>query len=261
MSTSTPLGDIDPNRVSSTNDSASPASATLSPLSKDKSALREWTFPRSGITPPSTVLSSSTAPSAIDHGRSSSTAHSPASDRPRERKGSSATSKDLRHRINASVFSAHTPAVSVSSSSRPLLGGLGLGGTGGGGTPKPTEVVKLVYSNVRRRSFGDILWLIVFGGSLIIFTSALMGFGSAQAVKSLAAQSRIEVKSEVPIVVSAVGQKAVEVEIPEAYLASPAETKAPADVHQPHGDSSHDQGEELMVDSPEDPSLDDENAQ
>lgn len=36
---------------------------------------------------------------------------------------------------------------------------------------------------------------------------------------------------------------------------------APADVHQPEGDSSHDQGEDLLVDSPEDPALDDEHAQ
>ena len=52
-------------------------------------------------------------------------------------------------------------------------------------------------------------------------------------------------------------KKAVEVKIPDSFLPN----EAPPDVHQPHGDDSHDKGEDYLHDSPDDPKLEHENAQ
>jgi len=52
-------------------------------------------------------------------------------------------------------------------------------------------------------------------------------------------------------------KKAVQVKIPDSFLPN----EAPPDVHQPHGDDSHDVGQDYLHDSPDDPKLDNDNAQ
>ncbi|ORY82919.1 hypothetical protein BCR35DRAFT_352088 [Leucosporidium creatinivorum] len=272
-----PLAQVDTNKMATT---------SSSPQSKDK--LRQWTFPRSNnnsissstTTTTTSPLShqldrpapSSTNSSDSEHGRSSSIsptyahATSPSNSNKHNTKSkSSTTSKDLRHRSNASVFNPPPPAPPSSSPSAPLLSP-----SAAPSTPlptKPNDLLRLLYSNLRRRSAQDILYLIIFGGCLVIFTSALLGQGYSAAVEGglvSGVGAGAAGGEKVPSLAEQQAQaQVIDVKIPEVFMrkiVKPLAEPAPADVHQPNGDDSHDQGEDLLVDSPEDPALDDEHA-
>ncbi|GAA5924903.1 hypothetical protein JCM1841_005363 [Sporobolomyces salmonicolor] len=235
--------------------------------SKDKpDRIREWTFPRS--TSASSLASTSTGPAPsgatpvrvadLAHGRSSSIAPGAAtkassSSSPTKTTGApiSATGpsdniNDLRHRTAFSLsHGPGTPDLSLSG---------GAGGAAFSTLPtQPREVVRMVYSNVRRRSIHDILFLVVFGGALFLFASALLGIGHDGAARQeeMAERTNYEAIGKAPV---------VDVQIAKGFLPNEGEEgDVPADVHQPFGDHSHDAGEDLMKDSPDDPALDDEN--
>ncbi|GAA5879970.1 hypothetical protein JCM1840_006946 [Sporobolomyces johnsonii] len=236
--------------------------------SKDKpDRIREWTFPRS--TSASSLTSPSTGPAPggtttvrvadLAHGRSSSIAPGAAAKAsssssptkptttPVSATGPSDNVNDLRHRTAFSL--SHGPGTPDLS-----LGGGGAGGAAFSTLPtQPREVVRMVYSNVRRRSLHDILYLVVFGGALFLFASALLGIGhdGAAGKEELMGRTDYEAIGKAPV---------VDVQIAKGFLPNEGdEGDVPADVHQPFGDHSHDAGEELMRDSPDDPALDDEN--
>lgn len=280
-STSSPLATLDTNRQMS--------NTTTTTTRMDKPSIREWTFPRQLPHAPLPSTSSSPASSDSEHGRSSSlspalhtSANSISKETPastssnskgaphstKSRTKSTAASKDLRHRTNASVFNAQTPATSIS------LGSVGVAPPTSSTSSlptKPRDVAKMVYSNVRRRSAQDLAYIVIFGGCLLVFTSALLGMGweQAQAASGVKEVAGAGSKAEAQVVTGR--GEVIDVEIPKGFLlapkpgapgkAEPVNAPPPADIHQPHGDSSHDQGEDLLVDSPEDPALDDENAQ
>ncbi|GAA5839781.1 hypothetical protein JCM9279_005167 [Rhodotorula babjevae] len=249
---------------------SSPSSDDSCPATPSKDKFREWTFPRQ--------------PSSLSHGQASSgsgtaggagagSTASPAAHAQQQRmhnlvdgahgrsssvtptkggaagKGSRvADSMDLRHRSNASL--AQSP-------SSPLLPRTLLS------PARPKEVAKLVYSNVRRKSLNDLTYVVLFGACLVLFGRALLGVGhdprsatprtSPAAVRAASPES-----ASVPAAV-------VDVQLPEGFLphaAAPAPPANPdeylADVHQVHGDSSHDAGEDHFRASPDDPALSDE---
>ncbi|GJN94097.1 hypothetical protein Rhopal_007171-T1 [Rhodotorula paludigena] len=265
------LTQIDMNRVpssSSSSDDSQPATP-----SKDK--MREWTFPRKLDAQVSSALASSASTPGVGapqphhhhqqqrplhnfvegvHAHTSSVARnhasSPSSAHPHGHPGS----MDLRHRSNASLAFG-----SSSSPTKPLLPRLSE-------IPHaPADMAKLVYSNVRRRSIHDMVYLCIFGGCLVLFACALLGVGyhGPAAPKSspmAMQQQRVSESRETG------AEPVINVEIPASFLPSPDEMPAPpapveeylADVHQPHGDSSHDAGEDHFQDSPDDPALSDE---
>ncbi|BGP43779.1 hypothetical protein JCM10450v2_007977 [Rhodotorula kratochvilovae] len=238
-----------PARVPSPGSSHSSDDSAPATPSKDK--MREWTFPRQlpqgGA--PSSLPQASRMHNLVDgaHGRSSSVTPGSAGKGARSAGGGGNESMDLRHRSNASL------AVSPSS---PLLPRLAPGATA------PKDVAKLVYSNVRRRSLNDIAYLVVFGGALFLFATALLGVGYDGAARPRSSAAAVRADRDA---VAAVAP--VDVKLPQGFLPRPGpavpaqqneEEEYLADVHQPAGDSSHDTGAEHFLTSPDDPALSDE---
>lgn len=154
-------------------------------MSSDRPSIREWTFPNSANSSPtlphqpspSPTPNTASRPVEVAHGRSSSTApelspslsggpRGPLGGGPGHANGgkrglasinedSGFKGKDLRHRTNASVFAAQ----------------MGGGGAREGVTfpTSPQQAVKMVYSNVRRRSLSDLAYSVLFVGSLLLF--------------------------------------------------------------------------------------------
>jgi len=143
----------------------------------DKPSLSDWKYPSNPNSPNPNANTGPPAPSAtrpveVAHGRSSSSAFSsnagtrgaPASGAKRalssineaSSPGTSPTAfgKDLRHRTNASVFAAQMGGSQREGASFPT---------------SPQQAVKMVYSNVRRRSFTDLAYSVLFVGSLLLF--------------------------------------------------------------------------------------------
>ncbi|KAK4698879.1 hypothetical protein P7C70_g7388, partial [Phenoliferia sp. Uapishka_3] len=126
----------------------------------------------------------------------------------------------------------------------------------------PLLLAKITYSNLRRSSLNDLFYGLVFIGTVLIFFGALSGQGynpsSKEEMGAVGGQPTLRRVPDRPRGVwPALKQRKmenVEVEIPKQFLPE----EVPADVHQPHGDSSHDQGDDFLRDSPEDSSLDDD---
>jgi len=166
----------------------------------------------------------------------------------------------MRHRSNFSLLQNHPPGTpdlsislpSASSSSPSLSKGVNAGnvGTGGGGTAR-----MMGYSNlVRRKSLNDLVYFLVFGGAFFLFASSLFGVGYQTATLG-----ELEVRGG-----GGEGREGVilrDVEIAKGFRELEEEEEVPADVYQSRGDSSHDRGREMMSDSPDDESLNDENTQ
>ncbi|GAA5876396.1 hypothetical protein JCM8547_003027 [Rhodosporidiobolus lusitaniae] len=286
------LSNLDPNlpplQSHSTYDSAGSGSDDGSgPATPSKDKMREWTFPRpSSALPSSSSLSrdpltssSSNANNNGVHGRSSSIAPSPSKSSasptsarsPRDeahrpllsRNGSS--SRDFRHRTNASLafvgsvtpevgsssrggFSTLPPSSSspsTSSSSQAVLGqAYPITPPPLPDLPSPPGMARMVYSNIRRKGLNDILYLVVFGGTIFLFFSALLGVGySGASPSSLAVSPRVAMPADATGV--------VEVEIPKTFLRPGEEDEVPADVHQPYGEvPSHDEAEDHFRETP-----------
>ncbi|GAA5987749.1 hypothetical protein JCM11641_006517 [Rhodosporidiobolus odoratus] len=247
------------------------------PATPSKDKMREWTFPRSSTSTSNTkatsgaprgprVEISSTSSSAI-HARSSSIApssstssKSPSSIDPSSvpliRGGGTSSSRDFRHRTNASLAfaSSATPELGSSqtggfsqlpayssispSSSSPAAGLLGTlaGEKEDGLNPKAGEVARMVYSNVRRKGLNDVVYFIVFGGAFLLFFSALFGVGHpSPSSSSSSSSSSFDLASKTSAV--------EDVRIPDQFLRQEQEGESPlADVHSPNGDTSHDDG-------------------
>jgi hypothetical protein len=92
----------------------------------------------------------------------------------------------------------------------------------------------LIYSNVRRRSAHDLVFILIFGGAFVLFARALVGAGY----------------DDVAVARSSGGT--VDVEIPRGFLPPQGTHKDEylAEVHARHGDSSHDLGDDHFRDSP-----------
>ncbi|KAL8281344.1 hypothetical protein RQP46_006378 [Phenoliferia psychrophenolica] len=165
---------------------------------------------------------------------------------------------------NAQHPRAHRPNTSIAyssaaTSSLPLRSRL-----------NPVVLTKILYSNLRRSSLNDLAYGLVFLASLLIFFGALSGQGyhAQDHVEKDQPQRRVPDKPHGgarvwPVLNEQQQQQqraaAIEVDIPKAFL--PVEEddgEVPADVYQPHGDSSHDRGADFLRDSPEDPDLDDD---
>ncbi|SCV72844.1 BQ2448_4381 [Microbotryum intermedium] len=113
----------------------------------------------------------------------------------------------------------------------------------------PSELVRMIYANLRRKPLQDLAWAVVFGVCLLLFASALTGHGYAP--------------PELDEAANGVLWNQVRVEAPATFLPKGGQFRdlpVPADVHQPAGDDSHDVGNEWMKDSPDDRRLDDEHA-
>jgi len=248
---------------------SSPSSDDSCPATPSKDKFRESTFPRqpsslgqasssSGSGGAGGAAAASTASSAhaqqqrmhnlVDgaHGRSSSV--TPTKGRA-QGKGSrhAADSMDLRHRSNASL--AQSP-------SSPLLPRTLLS------PARPKEVAKLVYSNVRRKSLNDLTYVVLFAACLVLFGRALLGVGyDPRSATPRTSPAAVRAPNAEPASVPAA---VVDVQLPEGFLphkAAPAASGPDdylADVHQAHGDSSHDAGEDHFRASPDDPALSDE---
>ncbi|SGZ06716.1 BQ5605_C031g10964 [Microbotryum silenes-dioicae] len=107
----------------------------------------------------------------------------------------------------------------------------------------PSELIRMIYANLRRRSLQDFAWALVFGVCLLLFASALTGHGYAPPELDLDLSNQDRVEASATFLPKG-GQ----------YRDLPM----PADVHQPTGDDSHDVGHDWMKDSPDDRRLDDE---
>ncbi|TNY21553.1 hypothetical protein DMC30DRAFT_394609 [Rhodotorula diobovata] len=258
-----------PTALSSPSDDSCPATP-----SKDK--FREWTFPRTSAGPNPSASTSSSAggpPSTAapqshrvhsladgSHGRSSSvTPNKHTSPNKGNRSGAGAESMDLRHRSNASL--AQSP-------SSPLLPRTLLSPSV---SAAPKEVARLIYSNVRRKgsTLHDLPYYLVFGAALLLFARAILGVGFDGAAIPRSSAAAVRMADRGPHAGPGAGTGAsvpapvVDVQLPEGFLPHEHEHAAHpdeflADVHQPHGDSSHDAGEDHFQASPDDPALEDE---
>ncbi|GAA6039830.1 hypothetical protein JCM8097_004245 [Rhodosporidiobolus ruineniae] len=253
------------------------------PATPSKDKMREWTFPRSssntgatssGPSSSSALGRSSSAQSAAsDHARSSSIAPGASSSTSPKKahrdlrsiggggaggaRGGAGDSRDFRHRTNASLAFAPTPEIGTSPSGRfaspsPSGGATSppfypssspsssradtAGGEGAGSGA--AGVAKLVYTNFRRRGLSDAVFLVVFGSALLLFSRAILGLGYAPSAPS--SSSALDYAS------SPAAAQVVDVRIPATFQhpTEEEEGEVPADVHQPYGDSSHDDGVE-----------------
>lgn len=167
----------------------------------------------------------------------------------------------MRHRSNFSLLQNHPPgtpdlSISLPSSSPSPLNypstskGVNAGNVGTGGGNR-----MMGYSNlVRRKSLNDLVYFLVFGGAFFLFASSLFGVGYQTATLG-----ELEVRGG-----EGSGREGVilrDVEIAKGFRELEEEEEVPADVYQSRGDSSHDRGREMMSDSPDDESLNDENTQ
>ncbi|GAA5833744.1 hypothetical protein JCM11251_003217 [Rhodosporidiobolus azoricus] len=252
------------------------------PATPSKDKMREWTFPRtSGSGSASSASSSSTrhtAHAAIDlssssafHGRSSSIApsaqsppHASSSETARRpllqhaSSSSSAASRDFRHRTNASLAFAASATPEIGSSPRggfsqlPSLSSSSLAyqpasltkdpSSSSSPGPDASSALKLLYSNLRRRSLNDLVYLVIFGSAFVLFSSALLGVGyngAGPTSSSYPASSPRAVGSYSPP--SSPGVGVVDVKIPPTFLRPEdlrdehGHVEVPADVHQPFG--------------------------
>ncbi|KPV73020.1 uncharacterized protein RHOBADRAFT_55261 [Rhodotorula graminis WP1] len=269
MSSSRLLTQLDMPSARAPSSESSPSSDDSCPATPSKDKFREWTFPRQ----PSSLAQSSPPSSASGTAGAANTASSPAHAQQQRmhnlvdgahgrsssvtpskgraaNKGSraAADSMDLRHRSNASL--AQSP-------SSPLLARTLLS------PARPKEVAKLVYSNVRRKSLNDLTYVVLFAACLVLFGRALLGVGyDPRSATPRTSPAAVRAASPEPASVPAA---VVDVQLPEGFLphaAAPAPPSNPdeylADVHQAHGDSSHDAGEDHFRASPDDPALSDE---
>ncbi|BGO95881.1 hypothetical protein NBRC10512_001469 [Rhodotorula toruloides] len=261
MSTRPLLTPIDPSSMPARSPSPSSSSSSSSAGSGDDSApatpskdkMREWTFPRNGGVASTSSSSTGGARNEVDgiHGRSSSVAPSSAGGHasngriqsPSSAKGGEgAASLDLRHRSNASLAFAPSSSLSPPSTTLSLPRLLSSSPSSNSSPNRNPNLAKLVYSNIRRRSAHDLLFILIFGGAFLLFARALAGAGyDATREKSLA-----------------VGEGA-EVKLPPGFLPH-EQGEYLEEVHQRHGDSSHDVGEDLLRDSPEDVHLEEAHA-
>lgn len=199
------------------------------------------------------------------HGRSSSIAHttttaattttSPKRQRP-------VGSPDVRHRSNASLLAspvASRSAANASHSSPPFVK-LSLPGaptspfSTSGVSSAPRAAFHLVYTNLRRKSLAEVVYLALFCGSILVWAGALCGYGHSPVLAPSAADLNVP---------GASAREVVDVQIPANLLAAEGraedESEYLADVHLRKGDSSHDEGEDHFQASPSDPALEDEN--
>ena len=120
--------------------------------------------------------------------------------------------------------------------------------------PAPGRLSRLAVSLVRRRSLGEVIYLVLFSGSVIIWAAALCGYGHTGPVHARPAELAVPVK-----VIATTG--VIDVRIPDSLL--PPQDRSDndeylADVHQREGDASHDDGDDHFQASPLDPALADE---
>ncbi|PRQ70555.1 hypothetical protein AAT19DRAFT_11304 [Rhodotorula toruloides] len=235
----------------SSSSSGSGSGDDSAPATPSKDKMREWTFPRTGGGAAPSTGGARERQNEVDgiHGRSSSVAPSSARGHhsanggriqsPSSAKGGGdGASLDLRHRSNASLaFAPSSLSPPSTTLSLPRL----LSSSPANSSPNSTpNVAKLVYSNIRRRSAHDLFFILVFGGAFLLFARALAGAGYDAPSSSELARA---------------GEGA-EVQLPPGFLpAEEVERKEEGEyleeVHQRHGDSSHDVGEDWVRESPE----------
>lgn len=215
--------------------------------------------------PPAPVSSSTStgagsSSSEVAHGRSSSVApnSSPKRQRP-------LGSTDFRHRSNASLLTSPIASkkrvASKNASSGASLSFVKLNMPAEGAvasTPTPSRFARFAVALVRRRSLGEIIYIVLFSGCIVVWAAALCGYGHAGPLQP----SKAELARPSP---DAIGAAAVvDVRVPDPLL--PQQDRSDpngeylADVHQRDGDTSHDEGEDHFQASPLDPALADENA-
>ncbi|KAM0747203.1 hypothetical protein T439DRAFT_383355 [Meredithblackwellia eburnea MCA 4105] len=134
----------------------------------------------------------------------------------------------------------------------------------------PRDLAKLAYANLRRTAPKDALYALVFLGSVLVFFSALLGAGYDESLSSSmgpagggaspAVGSKWDASSTMMrtgasrwiVLKDHSGDRLEKVNLPKVFTGEDQEEgDVPIDVHQPHGDSSHDTGEEWVRDSPE----------
>ncbi|GAA5982567.1 hypothetical protein JCM10908_006701 [Rhodotorula pacifica] len=198
----------------------------------------------------------------VAHGRSSSVA--PHNSSPKRQRPPGST--DFRHRSNASLLaspimtnkSAATDARSSTSSSFIKVNMP----TSEAAVAAPNRLARLVLSITRRRSLGEVIYLVLFSASIVVWATALCGYGHTAS----ASGQPIEVAAAVPVAVPdsiRPAPEVIDVRIPDSLLPpqgrSDPNDEYLADVHQREGDSSHDEGDDHFQASPLDPALEDEN--
>ena len=120
--------------------------------------------------------------------------------------------------------------------------------------PAPGRLTRLAVALVRRRSLGEVIYLVLFSGSVIVWAAALCGYGHTGPVHAQPADLAVPVK-----VIATAG--VIDVRLPDSLL--PPQDRSDnneylADVHQREGDASHDDGDDHFQASPLDPALADE---
>ncbi|GAA5962727.1 hypothetical protein JCM8115_005938 [Rhodotorula mucilaginosa] len=207
-----------------------------------------------GVTSPSKGTTTR-PPGDVAHGRSSSIAHKSS---PKKQRSNGST--DFRHRSNASVASP------IAQKKRPAATHSGPAAAtsfvklnmpiaeGSVSPPAPGRLSRLAVSLIRRRSLGEVIYLVLFSGSVIIWAAALCGYGHTGPVPAQPADLAIPVK-----VIATAG--VIDVRLPDTLL--PPQDRSDndeylADVHQREGDASHDDGDDHFQASPLDPALADE---
>ncbi|GAA6015236.1 hypothetical protein JCM10207_003656 [Rhodosporidiobolus poonsookiae] len=261
------------------------------PATPSKDKMREWTFPRSQpSTSPPSALSSAASPTKLPrtaHDAPTSTSangDSAGAKRPLLPRGHSSTTStasphsqqehraspsDFRHRPNASLafaasvtpeigssasggFSTLPSSLSPSSLNPPSSGRRLLTSPSTSDSPTassfelpstPADAARMLYTNVRRRGLNDLVFLVVFGGALLLFSSALLGVGYDGAGPTSATSPALAVRK-----VEGGAGRVVDVQIPKQFY---REEEGDAEVHNPLGDSSHDDGEEHFARTPD----------
>lgn len=133
----------------------------------------------------------------------------------------------------------------------------------------PSALVKLFYSNLRRRSLIDLLYAFIFLISVLVFFGALTGSGYDSTLIPSTPNITHSSNSTLPSLARPNLSRSITSPIPSIPIDHPTDLKysvqvesdksaTPADVHQPEGDTSHDTSPEFLKDSPDDPRLSDE---
>ncbi|GAA5902418.1 hypothetical protein JCM6882_002746 [Rhodosporidiobolus microsporus] len=258
-----------PRSSSSSAGSGTTSSARPLPPSIDVSSSSSSSFAHgrsSSIAPSASPSSTTKSPpgSSTDPARRPLLHHNPSSSSAAHGTGS----RDFRHRTNASLAFAASATPEIGSSPRGGFSQLPsypsssptasshpshAAGAPEKASPDAAGMAKMVYSNVRRRGLNDIVYLVIFGGAFVVFFGALLGVGydgAGPTSSSYPASSPRVVGGE--LARQAEGE-VVDVKIPSSFL-RPEDLEGehvPADVHQPYGDVSHEEGEmEHFGDSP-----------
>lgn len=133
----------------------------------------------------------------------------------------------------------------------------------------PSALVKLFYSNLRRRSLIDLLYGFIFMSSVLVFFGALTGSGYNPTLIPLTPNTTHSNNSTLPSLSQPNLSRSITSPVSSIPINQPSisqdlaqvisdKVETPADVHQPEGDTSHDTSPEFLKDSPDDPRLSDE---